>query len=163
MDVVIRAAESSDAEAIAIIMGCPGVVRGTLQTPYGSLEERTARVGQRLPRSHSLVAEVDGRVVGVIGLNVNERPRRRHVADLGMSVHDDFQGRGVGGALMAAIVDLAEGWLGITRIELTVYVDNVRAIRLYERFGFTVEGTAPRYALRDGEYVGAHYMARLKP
>jgi putative acetyltransferase len=79
-----------------------------------------------------------------------------------MTVHDAWAGRGVGTAPMAAAVDLADNWLNLRRIELTVYVDNEPAIRLYRRFGFEVEGTAIGYSFRDGEFVDAHMMARLR-
>ena len=51
----------------------------------------------------------------------------------------------------------------VLRLELTVYVDNARAIALYRKFGFEVEGTHRAYALRDGAYVDALCMARLHP
>jgi L-phenylalanine/L-methionine N-acetyltransferase len=47
--------------------------------------------------------------------------------------------------------------------ELGVYTDNHRAIALYQRFGFQVEGTHRAYALRDGVYIDSHTMARLHP
>jgi putative acetyltransferase len=82
---------------------------------------------------------------------------------VGMGVRDDFQGKGVGTALMAAIVDLADNWLNVFRLELTVYTDNERAIALYKKFGFQIEGTHRAYALRAGEYVDSHAMARIRP
>lgn len=42
---------------------------------------------------------------------------------------------------MEAAVDLADKWLNLTRFELEVYTDNASAIRLYKKFGFTIEGT----------------------
>ena len=54
-------------------------------------------------------------------------------------VRDDWQRKGVGTALMQAAVDLADKWLNLERLELEVYTDNVPAIRLYEKFGFTIE------------------------
>ena len=80
-----------------------------------------------------------------------------------MAVRDDWQGKGVGTALMEAALDLADNWLNLMRIELHVYVDNAGGIALYEKFGFEVEGTHRRFAFRDGEYVDAYSMARLKP
>ena len=162
VEVLVRAREPRDTEAVAQILGCPGVVAGTLQLPLRSVEsvqERLAHQGQEV---HSLVAEVEGRVVGTLGLHVEANPRRRHCAGLGMAVHDGFQGRGVGTALLAAALDLADNWLGLHRIELHVNPDNERAIRLYERFGFVVEGTARAYAFRQGAYVDALLMARLR-
>jgi L-phenylalanine/L-methionine N-acetyltransferase len=79
-----------------------------------------------------------------------------------MAVHDDFQGRGVGSALMAAMLDLADNWLNLRRIELEVYADNAPAVRLYEKFGFAIEGTLRDFAFRDGEYVDAYLMARVR-
>jgi putative acetyltransferase len=64
---------------------------------------------------------------------------------------------------MQALVDLADGWLNVFRLELTVFVDNKRAIALYRKFGFEVEGTHKAYALRGGEYVDALFMARIRP
>lgn len=79
-----------------------------------------------------------------------------------MGVHDDFQGRGVGSALMAAMISLADNWLNLRRIDLSVYVDNAPAIHLYEKFGFLIEGTARDFAFRNGVYIDAHMMARLR-
>jgi L-phenylalanine/L-methionine N-acetyltransferase len=77
-------------------------------------------------------------------------------------VRDDWQGRGVGTALMEACLDLADNWLNLSRLDLRVFVDNAPAIALYERFGFEIEGAHKRFAYRDGEYVDAHVMARLR-
>jgi putative acetyltransferase len=43
-----------------------------------------------------------------------------------------------------------------------VYTDNAPAIRLYEKFGFTIEGTLVDFAFRDGQYVDVYMMARLR-
>lgn len=161
-DIRIRATEPADFEAISEIMNCPGVIGNTLQTPYQSVEWRRERYANLRPGTRSLVAEIDGRVVGNLGLTPEAPDRRKHVASIGMAVHDDFQGQGVGTALMEAMIELAERWMGITRIELTVFTDNATAIALYKKCGFEIEGRAPRYAFRNGEYVDAYFMARVK-
>jgi putative acetyltransferase len=109
-----------------------------------------------------LVAEVDGRVVGATNLRRGRSPRVKHVADCGVSVHPDYWNQGVGSALIGAVVDLADNWLNIERIELDVFFDNAAAIRVYEKFGFEIEGTKRKYAFREGEYVDTHVMARVK-
>lgn len=161
-EILVRAQEPGDAEAIAAIFACPGVVAGTLQLPFRSVAAARERVAQTSPDVHRLAAELDGRVVGALGLHVETNPRRRHCAGIGMAVHDDFRGRGVGTELLAAALDLADNWLGLRRIALSVYVDNAAAIRLYEKHGFAVEGTLRDYAFRDGGYVDAYTMARLR-
>jgi putative acetyltransferase len=90
------------------------------------------------------------------------RPRRRHVGRIGISVSDEWQGKGVGKALMQAGIDLADKWLNLTRLELEVYADNESAIRLYEQFGFEREGVLRQHAFRDGRYVDSIMMARLR-
>lgn len=102
-------------------------------------------------------------IVGQLGLQTfPNRPRRKHAGAVGMAVHDEWQGRGAGTALLSAAIDLADNWLGLTRLELDVFTDNGRAIALYEKFGFSVEGTLRRFAFRGGAYVDAYLMARLK-
>ena len=100
--------------------------------------------------------------MGNLGLHLVRTARRRDVATMGMSVHDDFQNRGVGTALMQAMIELADNWLGLRRIELEVWTDNASAVHLYEKFGFVIEGTARQYAHRAGTLVDAYYMARLR-
>jgi putative acetyltransferase len=60
------------------------------------------------------------------------------------------------------MIELADKWLNLTRLELEVYTDNEPAIRLYKKFEFVIEGTHINFAYRDGHYVDAHFMARLK-
>lgn len=160
--IVVRAQEPRDLEAIGEIMACSGVIAGTLQLPFRSLEERREQYADPSPQRHRLVAELDGRVVGQLGLHLELAARRRHCASLGMAVHDDFQGLGVGSALLRAAIDLADNWLGLRRLELTVYIDNAPAIHLYEKFGFVREGTLRKYALRNGIYEDVYTMARLQ-
>lgn len=65
-------------------------------------------------------------------------------------------------ALLGEIVDAADQWLNITCLELTVYTDNARAIRLYESFGFEREGHLRSFGFRAGRHVDAYCMARLR-
>ncbi len=162
-NVQIRALEPTDAEDLAQLFNCPGVIAGTLQLPWRSVEHWRERVAQQTPDRHRLVAVVDARVVGQLDLHIQQNPRRRHCAAIGMAVHDDYQGQGIGSALMTATIELADNWLGLRRIELSVYTDNAPAVHLYEKFGFVVEGTAREFALRNGSFNDAHYMARFRP
>lgn len=160
----IRMARPSDAEAFAEIMTQPQVYYGTLQLPHTTPEAWRKRLEGNDPSyDYVLVAEVDGKVVGNLGLHRSRRPRNVHVATLGISVHDAYQGRGIGRALMAAAIDAADRWLNILRIELEVYADNERAIKLYESLGFVVEGRKRMNAFRDGQYVDSLVMGRIRP
>jgi len=158
----IRRVEARDAEALQAMYSSPKTMAGTLQLPFPSVEMWRKRLADWPADDYMLVAEVGGELVGNAGLHsMGRSARRRHVGYIGMAVRDDWQGRGVGTALMAAIVDLADNWLGYRRLELTVYVDNAAALALYRKFGFELEGTLRQYSFRNGEYVDAYTMARL--
>ena len=167
MTITIRRARLDDAAAIAAMMGDPAVYPGLMQMPYASEEAHRARLADSLVPGKvdlSLVAELNGKVVGGSGLHpVGVALRRRHVMTIGISVLPEAQGQGVGTALMQAMCDYADRWMGTLRIELTVYVDNAAAIALYRKFGFEMEGRHRGYAMRDGRYVDAFAMARVHP
>ncbi|MEG0754433.1 MAG: GNAT family N-acetyltransferase, partial [Angelakisella sp.] len=82
---------------------------------------------------------------------------------IGIMVHKDYQNAGVGTALMKALLDVADNWLMLVRVELTVFADNERAIHLYEKLGFEKEGLRRMAAIRNGEYADEFAMARIHP
>ena len=149
----IRAASISDWEVLAALRDLPGVRSGTLRLPFAP-PEQTRRWLESL-------TENDMVIVGLAGLH-RHNGRRRHAADIGMSVHDDYRRRGIGKALLEALTEAADRWLGILRIELTVFTDNEAAIGLYRNAGFVTEGVLKSYALRDGAYADVFAMARLR-
>jgi L-phenylalanine/L-methionine N-acetyltransferase len=164
MEITVRHTEPEDYKALHRIFSGRRAMAGTLQMPFPRAEMWRERLAEPLEGSYSLVACVAGEVVGEISLHTSPtRWRMRHVGSIGMAVRDDWQGKGVGTALLEAALELADNWLNLTRIELRVYVDNAAGIALYEKFGFEIEGTHRRLAFRDGEYVDAYSMARLRP
>ncbi|MFD2239274.1 GNAT family N-acetyltransferase [Aureimonas populi] len=161
MNVKIRATSIEDAEDIFVIYNQPAFRSGTLALPYESFETVRKWLEPSSPRVLNLSAELDGRVVGAAAL----RPffgRRAHAAEFWIAVHEDFNGRGIGSRLMEAIIDTADNWLNVTRIEMTVFTDNERAIALYRKFGFEIEGTHKAATFRNGAFEDVHCMARLR-
>ena len=164
--VSVRRARPADAADIARMMASPAIYANLMQLPLASEEHWRKRLDAQNDPDRAdlhLVAELNGQVVGSAGLHPAPQLRRRHVAMMGISVSPEAQGRGVGRSLLQVLCDYADGWGHILRIELTVFVDNTRAISLYQRFGFVHEGTHRAYALRDGIYADVHAMARLHP
>ncbi|AKI97706.1 GNAT family N-acetyltransferase [Kosmotoga pacifica] len=163
MNIKIRPMELEDFAAWAEIRNLPLASSFTLGIPYISKEEAKKRVEAAVSDRSvvNIVAEVDDKVVGFAGIHF-KRGRRRHTAEIGMMVHDGYQGKGIGTELMKRLIDLADNWYNIHRIQLEVYVDNERAIRLYKKFGFVIEGTLKDFAFRNGKYVDAYVMARIK-
>jgi RimJ/RimL family protein N-acetyltransferase len=112
-----------------------------------------------------LVAEASdhagGLIVGVLTCRASKRAAMRHDAGLGISVRRGYRGQGIGSDLLARLLDWArEGGL-IRRLHLEVYARNSRAIALYKRFGFQVEGRHRRAIYQDGVYLDEYAMARL--
>jgi L-phenylalanine/L-methionine N-acetyltransferase len=160
--ITIRHAEVADAEAFHRIMTAPRVVAGTLQLPYQSIESNKNKLAELPEGEYVLVAVVDGEVIGNLDLITKPaNPRTRHVGQIGMAVRDDWQGNGIGTALMEAALDLADNWLNLTRIELHVYTDNTAGVAPCKKLGFQIEGTHYPYAFRDGGYADAYSMARI--
>jgi putative acetyltransferase len=157
----IRAREPSDWQEIAALRQLPRVRWGTLATPFVS-GDATRKFLESPPEGRTgIVAVLDGKIVGTADLT-RDKGRRSHVGHIGMCVHDDHHGCGIGTSLMAALIDTADNWLDLRRLELAVFVDNTPAIRLYRKFGFAVEGTRRAAAFRDGAFVDDHVMARLR-
>ena len=158
--ITVRPIEPEDWADLAEIWAQPAVIAGTLQLPFRSKAFQRKRLEERAPGALHLGAVIDGKLIGMAFLNRLEH-RRAHVGQVGMGVHDAWAGRGAGSALMAALLETADRWLALRRVELTVYADNARAIGLYERFGFTREGLHKDFAFRDGAFVDALAMARI--
>jgi L-phenylalanine/L-methionine N-acetyltransferase len=169
-NIVVRAAEPSDAADISALMGSPGVFEGTLQMPYAAVASRVeilSKIDAHAVRLVAVQRDATGgteRMAAHAGLFTSHTSlRRMHARGLGISVGKDFQGQGLGDRLMEGLLDWADNWAGVLRVELTVFTDNARAIALYQRHGFAQEGVLRAYALRGGEYVDALSMARLHP
>jgi RimJ/RimL family protein N-acetyltransferase len=113
-----------------------------------------------------LVAERDGVIVGHAVLEpVASRVALAHVFTLGsMVVHSGADGQGVGSSLMQALLQWAQQRPHIERIELRVREQNTIARRLYEKFGFVLEGRFDkRIKLADGSYLTDLMMAWFAP
>jgi putative acetyltransferase len=163
MKIAIRRAEASDFEAIRDIFEGSRATAGTLQIPFPSAEAWRKVLSEAQGNNHSLLAVVNDRIVGQIHIHPITRPRRSHAATIGMAVRDEWQNQGIGSALLKAALELADNWLNLLRLELTVFTDNEPGVRLYQKFGFVIEGTHRAFALRGGEFIDAHAMARIHP
>lgn len=160
-ELVIRAIRPQDAEGLTKVLTMPGVRSGTLRQPFQSVAQTLCFIEGLSPADIVIVAEWRGTILGNAGLHAH-LGRRKHSASLGMGIHDDFTGKGVGTQLLEKLIDAADNWHAITRIELNVFTDNEAGIRLYEKFGFEKEGTLRRYAFRHGAYADCYMMSRLR-
>ena len=167
MDYYIRPARVEDATGINYIRRMRGVMENILGVPSETIKRSEDYLASIDENKHQFVAVTcldNGKelVIGTASLHVNTIPRMRHSATLGIMVHKDYQGMGVGERLMEALIDMADNWLMLMRLELNVFVDNEKAIALYKKMGFEYEGTLRKAAARDGEYIDEFIMSRIR-
>ena len=164
MNFIIRPVKIEDAAFINGIRRQDGVRENIM----GITSERVTRtqsfINGLTDNDHMLVAEVeeDGnkRVVGVASLSVNKSNRVRHSGSIGLMVAKEYHSMGIGKALMKDLIDIADNWLMLIRIELGAFTDNEKAINLYKSLGFEIEGTKKYAIIRNGKYEDEYLMAR---
>ena len=161
-NLIIRRTEPKDAEGLHKLYSDKSVYSQTLQLPFSTLTAWENGLNNLPSNIYSFIAINDDEIVGNLGLTHNDNSRLRHSAEVGIIVKEGLQGKGIGTALLSKAIDFAENWLNISRIELTVFTDNKPAMALYQKFGFAIEGEAKNFAFRNGEFVNAYYMARVK-
>jgi putative acetyltransferase len=165
LEFIIRPINIGDGKGINELRRMPGVFENILGIPSERAKRSEDFIANMDNDSHQFVAvaknQNDEEIIGTAGLTIYANHRLRHSASIGIMVHKDYQNIGVGTALMKALVDIADNWLMLVRVELTVFEDNKRAICLYEKFGFEKEGVKKLAAIRAGEYVNELVMARI--
>jgi RimJ/RimL family protein N-acetyltransferase len=97
-------------------------------------------------------------LVSALTFAAGRRPRLRHSGEFGLSVCQAYWGLGIGALMLDALVDWARATGIVTKINLRVRTDNSRAIQLYRRKGFVIEGTISREMFLDGHYYDHHWM-----
>jgi ribosomal protein S18 acetylase RimI-like enzyme len=111
-------------------------------------------------RNPQPVALAKGEVVGWCDVRREELPAYAHCGTLGMGILPAFRDKGLGRRLMEATLAAAHVE-GFVRVELTVNADNIRAIALYEKFGFQREGLTRDSICIDGGFRDSLVMARI--
>lgn len=162
--ITIRPLRLSDTDDMYEIMHMPGVLWATSLLPSTTIDSwrKTIESWVTGDRIHTFVAVIDGKVAGAINLKIGQA-RESHIGELMMAVHDMYQGQSIGEMLLITVLDLADNWLNLVRLELVVYIDNEQAIDLYKRFDFEIEGRRRCAAFRGGCYVDNYLMGRIHP
>ncbi|HTV17390.1 MAG TPA: GNAT family N-acetyltransferase [Polyangiaceae bacterium] len=137
-------------------MGEPGEIRSDIDANATRLADKLAS-----PVDLYLLAVVEGRIAGTAALDGTSLARFAHSATLGLAVSREYWGRGIGRALVEALLRWADA-SGLVRVSLEVVETNTRAIRLYESLGFEHEGRL-RCCRKHGDvYLDNHQMARIR-
>jgi putative acetyltransferase len=159
--VTLRALRVADAAQFHALVQQPAMLRGHPSAPYPTLEKTREGI-QKIAAPEVAIAAMSGDILVGFGQLAPGKARRAHAAMIALGVHEAWHGRGIGKALVADMLDLADNWLGLRRVELFVFTDNHPAIALYRKFGFEVEALHRGASLRDGVLIDCYFMARLR-
>lgn len=106
------------------------------------------------------VLDIDGEIAGSCGLTSINKKRIKHRATLGISVLKKYWGEGLGNKLIDNAIKYAKK-ANIKKLELEVRVDNEKAIKLYKKFGFEIEGEIRNYFYLNKKYYNCYFMGLL--
>lgn len=158
---IIREARADDAPAFLHYLA--EVAGETENLTFGSegLDMKIEQEAQfledtMLSRNNICLLALEGdRIIGSLTLRAGSRRRIAHIGEMGISVRHEYWGQGVGSALLVALLNWIreDGSTGIRKVNLVVREDNERAIALYRRFGFEVEGRESRMFSIDDQFI----------
>jgi RimJ/RimL family protein N-acetyltransferase len=167
-DVVIREARPDDAEGMVSYMKLlsdeldnyigfeAGEFNVTVEDERDLLESTAIA-----DNSVFIVAEAGGEIIGIGNITGGHRRGAKHNGTIGVSLHPGYRDQGLGTRMMRYIISWAKETGIITRLELEVFTHNVRAIHVYEKLGFVLEGIRRNAFIKEGRYVDSMMMALL--
>ncbi|MCI9167739.1 MAG: GNAT family N-acetyltransferase [Dorea sp.] len=118
-----------------------------------SLEDKEASI--------MLLAMDKDEIAGIATIHSSAKVKARHDGELGIVVAKKYQGQGIGTELIRQLIEWAKGNGVTTRISLDTRADNVKAVELYLKFGFVVEGCRKNSTLLDGKYYDLYVMGMM--
>lgn len=104
----------------------------------------------------------EDRLIGFIGMGGFEWNHRASWVGIGLGERQDW-GKGYGTDAMQIMLRYAFQELNLFRVTLGVFSYNPRAIRSYEKAGFTIEGRVRQIVAREGQYWDEVVMGILRP
>lgn len=162
MEITIKKASSADAAAFLEFLKIAGAQTDNLTFGAEGLplseEDEAAFLAQMEDSKDAvmLVAKADEVIIG--NASLSRLPRRMsHRGELCIAVAKEYWNKGIGSRLLENILAFARD-NSFEVLDLQVRSDNVRAIRLYEKFGFQKTGTHPAFFKMDGQYIPFDYM-----
>ncbi|MDZ5782020.1 GNAT family N-acetyltransferase [Marinococcus luteus] len=158
--IILRPVAAEDEKDINILRRQPSVMHYTLGLPSERRASSQSFIEGLKENDHVIVTEYGGRVVGIGSLEVLSG-KLHYYGLTAMAVHDEFQHRGIGSRLLDHLLDIADNYLGLLRLELDVVEGNARAVQLYKSRGFEPEGTLRKAHFAGGAFYNVLVMGRL--
>ena len=161
MEIKIREIEVEDYKELLDFMkkvkGETNFLRGypnEIKMSYEDEKEYIKKVKSSETSNYFVVIK-NNKMIGCIGFNGNTARKMKHYGTIGISVLKEYWGRGIATTLLEKLISWSKE-KGIKKINLDVFENNERAIKLYEKFGFKLEG-----CIEDGIFDGENYINLL--
>lgn len=101
-------------------------------------------------------------IVGIVTIQVSTRRKNLHVGTLAIAIDIDYCNKDIGRTLMTMAIDWFNNNHRLSRLQLFVRTDNLRAISLYKKLGFEIEGELRNDTYMCGHYYNVYPMSLLK-
>ena len=166
-DILFRQPREEDAKQIVEFyneMGGETTYLSFVKDEYPlDIEEQKQNIPKMQKAAHCtmIVAFDSEEIVGIGTIHSGDKVKSRHCAELGIVVKKDYQGMGIGTHLMKQLIEFCKTNGITTKIQLDTRCDNVKAVELYEKLGFAIEGRLKNTTLIDGEYYDLYVMGMM--
>lgn len=160
-NIIIRDAEPKDAEEMILM-----VKQVMSESPFfpSTAEEFNITVEQEeqyiLSTALFLVAEIEGKIVGSASLDRSNKSKLNHTVTFGITILKEYSGIGLGSFMMKNIIQWCE-FNDVEKIELEVFENNIRAVGLYKKLGFTEEGRRKKAVKTSDGYIDMIIMGKF--
>ncbi|MEF9945887.1 MAG: GNAT family protein [Lachnospiraceae bacterium] len=108
-----------------------------------------------------LLALAHDKIIGIGTISSSSKIKSRHCGELGIVVENAFQGKGVGSEIIKKLLDWCKTNHVTTRVQLDTRCDNENAVKLYQKFGFEIEGRQVNSTLLNGKYYDLYIMGMM--
>lgn len=167
IDIELREAIPEDASAIIQFLEAAALETGFLSMGAEGLgispEEEAVHLERILKSENNilLVALLGDEVIATGSVSATDKPKLRHIGEIGVAVAKDYWGFGLGTSLVDELIYWSQETGIIRRLELTVQTQNQRAIHVYTKLGFSEEAIMPRGVFEQGKYLDVCLMSKM--
>lgn len=165
-EIIVRPINENDIKDLNEIRVNKEILNCLLSLSCESLEETKEYFMDNTKSKYGFCAVVtensQTKTVGYVRLKLDSDIRKRHKAQLSIAVNKGYQKCGIAKKLLESILEIADQWLMLEKVELIVLTENTHAVKLYQDFGFNIEGTLIKDTVVEGTYKDVYHMSRFK-
>lgn len=161
---ILRSANKEDAKAMIDYLNIIGgesdfITFGKNEFPMSvEAEQDYIERVNNMNNSKNVLITIDNEIIGIASINSVEKERMKHNGTLGISLRKKYWGIGLGSEIMDYLINWAKSNKITKKINLLVREDNIRGVKLYEKFGFEKEGILKKDTCVNGIYYNTIAM-----